>query len=199
MVGVMCGISCAPPDSDTGLELSAGTLTGATTTVVVVTEITFLRGEALAEAAMRAAVAMGETSVLFRLREDADESDEDDADVEARVLRLAAGAVLGVGAVVAALATVFLAVLTGLSVPTVLGVTLFFIAILYKTEFTNLWWVNEMGIKTVQSLRGHNPDTVHSATIKTTHRNRAHRRACRRAHATKFAGGKFALYRNLER
>ena len=147
---------------------------------------------------MRAAVAMGETSVLFRLREDADESDEDDADVEARVLRLAAGAVLGLGGVVAALATVFLAALTGLSVPTVLGVTLFFIAILYKTEFTNLGWVNEMGIKTAQSLRGHNPDTVHSATITTTHRN-AHRRACCRAHATKFAGGKFALYRNLER
>ncbi len=139
---------------------------------------------------MRAAVAMGETSVLFRLREDADESDEEDADVEARVLRFAAGAVLGVGAVVAALATIFLAALTGLSVPTVLGVTLFFIAILYKNEFTSLGWVNEMGIKTAQSLRGHNPDTFHSATITTTHR---------RAHATKFAGGKFALYRNLER
>ena len=65
---------------------------------------------------------------------------------------------MGVG-LVAALATVFLAVIT------VFGVTLFFIAILYKNRIYQFAWVNEMGIKTAQIRQAHDPDTFHAATI----------------------------------
>jgi hypothetical protein len=162
-------------------------------TVVV---MMLLRGEALAEAAMSAAVAMGDTSTgALRLRLEPDPALDVDAEggvdagaepadvaVDARAPRFSAGAVLEGVEVVATLATVFLAAFT------VFGVTLFFIAILYKTEFTSLWWVNEMGIKTAQLRQTHDPDrSLCSNHIATPQHERCHIDR----------GGKFALYRKL--